>query len=80
VDRLFANELKRSLCVHRQIDRRLFHVEDETPVAIAAEDDAAHALHSQELHSRPRPAGAAMCVCAVSSSRGTQVREKMPSM
>ncbi len=36
------------LGAHQKIDRRLIHVEDETPVAVAAEDDAAHVSHVVE--------------------------------
>ncbi len=46
VDRLFSDDFKHAIGVHQKIDRRLIHVEDETPVAVtAAEDNAAHVIH-----------------------------------
>ncbi len=36
---------QRSLCTHGKIDRRLVHVDDETPVATAAVDDEVHESH-----------------------------------
>ena len=44
----FFYELKHALGIHQKIDQRLVHVEDNMPVAIAAEDDAAHESHEVE--------------------------------
>ena len=44
----FFNQLKRALGVHREIDRRLVHVNDKKPVTIRAKDDAAHEHHEVE--------------------------------
>ena len=44
VDGFFPNELKSFLRTHRKIDRRLVHVQDETPVTISTADYDAHEL------------------------------------
>ena len=41
----FTNDLKCFLGIHGKIDRRLVHVDNETPVTIAAAEDEAHELH-----------------------------------
>jgi hypothetical protein len=41
----FFNQLKRALGIHGEIDRRLVHVDDNTPVVILTKDFYAHEQH-----------------------------------
>jgi hypothetical protein len=45
VDGFLSNELKSFLRIHRKIDRRLVHVQDETPVVITTADNDVHESH-----------------------------------
>ena len=62
----FTKDLKCFLGILGNKNRRLVHVDDEMPVAIAAADDEAHELHevkSQKPCSQLWPVGAAEWAC-----------------